>query len=314
MKVLTVTLLLLCCHRCLGTLVVDLDELSNNDKKTFLALGQGIEINSSLTFCLRFMIKDVLATNYIFSSTDDELVLLLGFRVSLGVALINRVALNFKIPEDNGVLPFHWHHICVSSSQDSYTIVLDGTKWYRTNHAIEPIEKTNLKRLDLGSTNKYWTYTDGINFKGLLSELNIWSMTLSISQMEKITRNCGKVDPDLLNWSELPSSTIRGSKYEENIGNICPLRNATSLMYKIMPDLNDQDDAIHICKILNGELAFPNSLNELQSWNSKLTRMICILNVNNIITTYHIFCSICIRKYMSIFCGTNEKVFKWIID
>ena len=93
--------------------------------------------------------------------------------------------------------------------------------------------------------------------------------------MVKITRNCGKVDPipDILDWSELDSSMIRGSKYIENIGNICPQRNATSLVYKIMPYLHKQDNALHVCKILNGELVYPNSLNELKTWNGKLTRM-----------------------------------------
>ena len=130
MKILRVTLVvLLCCHRSLGTLVVDLNESSNEDQNTFLALDQGIEINNPLTFCLRFNIKSPLETNYIFSSTDDKLVLILRFSISLGIAVINSVSLVFKIPKDNAVRPFHWHHICVSSREDSYTIVLDGQQW-----------------------------------------------------------------------------------------------------------------------------------------------------------------------------------------
>ena len=101
---------------------------------------------------------------------------------------------------------------------------------------------------------------------------------MSLGQMVEVTTNCGKVDPipDLLNWSELPSSMIRGSKYIENIGIICPQTNVTSLMYKIMPYLHDQDTAMHVCEILNGELAFPNSLNEFQKWKGRLLRMKCI--------------------------------------
>ena len=272
MKTLPVILSLLCYHRCLGTLVVDLNEPTNEDKNTFLALGQGIEINNPLTFCLRFNIKDALATNYIFSSKDDELVLILSFSNNVGIVLINRVDLVFEIPKDNDVLPFHWHHICVSSGEDSYSAVLNGQQWYRANHTIGPFEKTTVKRLDLGSTNDYWVYSDGTNMRGLLSELNIWSKSLSNIQMVKITSNCGKIDPipDVLNWSELPKSIIRGSKYTENLENICPQRNSTAPIYKIMPYLYGQDDAIHVCKLLNGELVFPNSLNELQTWNSKL--------------------------------------------
>ena len=213
MKTLRVMLVvLLCCHRSLGTLVVDLNESSNEDKNTFLALGQGIEINNPLTFCLRFNIKSALETNYIFSSTDDKLELILRFSINLGIAVINSVSLVFQIPKDNAVRPFHWHHICASSREDSYTIVFDGRQCYHANHTLGPSEKTTLRRLNLGSTNELgnWVYSDGINFRGLLSELNIWSKSLSFTQMEKITKNCGKVDPmpDVLNWSVLPSSMI----------------------------------------------------------------------------------------------------------
>ena len=282
MKTLTVTFLIFFCHRCLGTLVVELTESLNEDKNTSLGLGLGIEINNPLTFCLRFNLKNTFATNYIFSNTDDKLVLILRFSVNLGLALINRVPLFFEIPKDNAVLPFHWHHICISSSEDSYSVVLDGQQWYHANHEQKSFQKTTVTRLDLGTTNKYWTYADGINFRGLLSELNIWSKSLSVSQIVKITTNCGKVDPipDLLNWSGLPNSMIRGSKYIENIGIICPQRNVTSPIYKIMPYLHDQDTALHVCKILNGKLAFPNSLDEFQKWKGRLLRMICI-NANN---------------------------------
>ena len=315
---LTVTILLLCCYGGLGTLVVDLNEPSNEEKNTFLALGQGIEINNPLTFCLRFNIKDILATNYIFSSKDEELLFLLSFSYRFGLVLINSVNLVFEIPKDNDLSPFHWHHICISSSKDSYIVVIDGQQWYHASHTVGSSEKTIVKRLDFGFTSEYWVYSDGINFKGLLSELNVWSKSLSLSQMVEITTNCGKVDPipDILNWSELTKSMIRGSKYIEKMGNICPQRNATSPIYKIMPYIYDRDNAIHVCKILNGEVAFPNSLNELQTWNGKLSRLKFKIIVNNsfpliIIKT---FCSTCIRICMFIFHGTNKKVIKWIMD
>ena len=284
MKTLTVTLLLLYSQSCLGTFVVDLNQPSNEDRKTFLALDKGIEFNNPLTFCLRFNIKDALATNYIFSSKDDELVFILSFSNNFGIVIINSVDLVFEIPEDNDVLPFRWHHICVSSGEDSYySIVVDGQQWYRANHTIGSFKKTTIKRLDLGSTNDYWVYSDGLDMRGFLSELNIWSKSLSIIQMVKITRNCKKVDPipDVLNWSELPKSIIRGSTFIENLENICPQSNSTAPIYKIMPYLHDQDNAIYACKILNGELVFPNSLDELQTWKSKLGRMKCKINVSN---------------------------------
>ena len=315
---LTVTIILLCCYKGLGTLVVDLNEPSNEEKNTYLALGQGIEINNPLTLCLRFNIKDAFVTNYVFSTEDEELVFLLSFSYRFGLVLINSVNLVFEIPKNNDLSPFHWHHICISSSKDSYIVVIDGQQWYHASHTAGSSEKTIVKRLDFGFTSEYWVYSDGINFKGLLSELNVWSKSLSLSQMVKITTNCGKVDPipDILNWSELDESVIRGSKYVEKMGNICPQGNATSPIYKIMPYIYDRENAIQACKILNGEVAFPNSLNELQSWNGKLSRLKLKIIVNNRLPLIIIktFCSTCIRICMSIFHGTNKKVIKWIMD
>ena len=141
-----------------------------------------------------------------FSTTDDKLLLILRFSVSQGIVLINSAAFFFEIPKENGVLPFQWHHICFSSNGTSYTIVFDGNKWYDANHAQLSYEKKTITRLDLGSTNEYWIYSDGITFRGLLSELNIWSKALSAIQMVKITNNCEKVHPipDILNWSKGP--------------------------------------------------------------------------------------------------------------
>ena len=317
MKTLPVIILLLCWYRYQASLVVDLTKSSNEDKNTFLAFDQGIEINNPLTFCLRFNIKDSLATNYIFSNKNDKLVLILSFSNNVGIALINGVDLVFEIPKDNDVSPFHWHHICISSGEDSYSTVVDGKQWYRANHTIGSFEKTTVKRLDLGSTNDYWVYSDGINMRGLLSELNIWSKSLSFIQMVKITRNCGVEDPipDILNWSALPKSIIIGSKYIENLENMCPQRNSTAPIYKVMPYLYDQDNAIHVCKLLNGELVFPNSLIEFQMWNGKLGRMKCRINVGNnfplIIIIF--FGSTCIRIPMCNFHGTYKKVIKWIM-
>ena len=311
MKTLTVTLLLLCCHRSQGSFVVDLNDASNEN--TFLGLDKGIEINNPLSFCLRFNIKSPLETNYIFSSKDNKLGLTLRFSVRLGIVYLNSDALIFEIPKDNDVSPFHWHHICVSSSKDFYNIVLDGQQWFCANHTQRTFEKTIVKRLDLGSTNGHSVYSDGIKLIGLLSELNVWSKSLSAIQMVEITRNCRKVDPlpDILNWSKLPKTMIGGSKYNETIENTCPQRNSTLLTYKIMPEIHDHDNAMHICKILNGELAFPNSIDEFQSWNGKLAIMKC-KNINNNFTLLIIifFSSNCIKKCMSSFHGTNEKVIK----
>ena len=89
-------------------------------------------------------------------------------------------------------------------------------------------------------------------------------------------------------------------RHPVNMGNICSQSNTTSLIYKVMPDLHDQDNSMSVCKILNGELAFPNSKDELLMWNGKLLRMKCvnIYKKNFQLSTIQFFCSICTRKGM----------------
>ena len=148
MKTLIVTFLLLCCYRSQGTLVVDLNESSNEDKNSFLALGQGVEINNPLTFCLRFYIKSALETNYIFSSTDDILILILRFSINLGIVLINRVSFIFEIP---GILDLPHHpknfrfqlHFSASSRHQTSILARGPTSAYKIFLA-QPQRQTSL--------------------------------------------------------------------------------------------------------------------------------------------------------------------------
>ena len=68
-------------------------------------------------------------TSCCFSNAHTRVCYVDFFRISaweaLGLCLImnDLIALPllvFEIPEDNDVLPFRWHHICVSSGEDSY--------------------------------------------------------------------------------------------------------------------------------------------------------------------------------------------------
>ena len=150
MKTLPLILLLSCYCWCKDTLVIDLFKKSS-EGKTVLFLDKRIQITNSITFCLRLNLKDTLSMHYIFNEKDDKLGFKLKFSVGLGSAAINKRVFQFKIPKDNDFKPFHWHHICISSNENSYSVVFDGRQWYHANHTRKSSEKTTLTELDIGA-------------------------------------------------------------------------------------------------------------------------------------------------------------------
>ena len=116
----------------------------------------------------------------------------------------------------------------------------------------------------------------GVNFKGEVSELNIWGSSLSQNQMTEITEKCGKAYPipDTLNWSDVDATMLsRNNNYKKDITHLClpNYSKAAPMFHTIMPILQNQDNAIHTCNILNAKLAFPKTLDEHHTWNGKTT-------------------------------------------
>ena len=274
MKTLPLILLLSCYCWCKDTLVIELSKQSN-EGKTVLSLDKPIQITNYMTFCLRMNLKDALSIHYIFNEKDDKLGLKLKFSVGLGSAAINKRVVQFKIPKDNDFKPFHWHHICISSNEKSYSVVFEGQQWYHANHTMKSFEKTTLTKLDIGvSSDESEISSGGVNFKGEMAELNIWGSSLLQNQMIKITGTCGKPypNPDILSWSDVdPTMLNRNNTNKKDINHLCsPKHSETPLFfYTIMPYLQNQDNAIDTCNVLNAKLAFPKTLDEHHTWNGK---------------------------------------------
>ena len=274
MKTLPLILLLSCYCWCKDTLVIDLFKQSS-EEKTVLSLEETIQITNSMTFCLRLNLKDTLSMHYIFNEKDDKLGFKLKFSVGIGSAAINKRVFQFKIPKDNDFKPFHWHHICFSSNEKSYSVVFEGRKWYHANHTIKSFEKTTLTKLDIGvSSDDSEIDSGGVNFKGEMAELNIWGSSLSQNQMIEITGTCGKPypNPDILSWSDVdPTMLSRNNIKEKDLNHLCSPEHSKTVLffYTIMPYLQNQDNAIDTCNILNAQLAFPKTLDEHHTWNGK---------------------------------------------
>ena len=94
--------------------------------------------------------------------------------------------------------------------------------------------------------------------------------------MKEITEKCGKAYPipGTLNWSDVDATMLsRNNSYKKDITHLCLPKHskAAPMFYTIMPYLQNQDNAIHTCNILNAKLAFPKKLDEHHTWNGKTT-------------------------------------------
>ena len=258
--------------------VVDLTPSNSppeKDKKTMLSLTENLEINIPLTFCLRFNLQDIISARCMFTgmfdNKDDKLALTLKFPQNLGNVKLNGKKFYFKIPKENGIRPFYWHHICISLNKESYWVVVNGQQWSNGTHKMKTSQNLYINKFFMGSKDKHFGL--GVyNFKGELSELNIWSTTLSTNNLIDITKRCShpKPAPDILQWLTITNTMITGDKsHQQKIRQLCSQGKTKTSYHKLIPHFQNLDGAMKTCKVLHGQLVSPKTLDEFKSWNSK---------------------------------------------
>ena len=164
------------------------------DIRTVLSLTENVELSIPLTFCLRFNLHGRISARYMFTNKDDKLSLKLRFPTGLGKVQLNGESFYFKIPKDIGIRPFHWYHICISLNEETFLVVVNGQQWSNGIHKIKPFQNISVTQFFMGSAYKYVENWEN-NFKGELSELNIWSNSLSMKNLKDITNRCGHSKP-----------------------------------------------------------------------------------------------------------------------
>ena len=103
-----------------------------------------------------------------------------------------------------------------------------------------------------------------LNFKGKLSELNIWD-NYNINIDPKI---CSHVKPEanILKWSNVDASMINGTVEERNITDIC--HNSTKIIRQVVPIKLTRDEAMKACHIMDAKLTYPTALNQFKQLKS----------------------------------------------
>ena len=104
--------------------------------------------------------------------------------------------------------------------------------------------------------------SSGLNFKGKLSELNIWD-NYNINIDPEVCSHV-KPEPNILKWSDVDNSTINGTKSKQarNITDIC--HNSTKIIRQVVPIKLTRDHAMKACHIMDAKLTYPTSLNQFK--------------------------------------------------
>ena len=102
------------------------------------------------------------------------------------------------------------------------------------------------------------------DFKGKLSELNIWdNYNINI-----VPKSCSHVKPEanILKWSNVDASMINGTVEERNITDIC--HNSTKIIRQVVPIKLTRDEAMKACHIMDAKLTYPTALNQFKQLKS----------------------------------------------
>jgi hypothetical protein len=156
-------------------------------------------------------------------------------------------------------------------NEETYWVAVDGRQWSTGKHNIKPFQNISIGQFFLGSVYEYVEHWED-NFKGELSELNIWNNALSVASLIGITEKCCQPEPvpDILQWENITNFMLKGeNNHQTTIKLFCSTGKVESYYHKLIPYLQDQNGATKTCKDLHGQLASPKTLNEYKSWNSK---------------------------------------------
>ena len=168
--------------------------------------------------------------------------------------LNEEISLIFTFPQE--VLhPNHWNHLCISINDTSYKVVGNGNLWFEAKHAIKEVTQS-VQTLELGGDSPYnYEY----KFEGSISELNMWSTSLSLVDLQLITRSCGvpSISPTLLKWSQV---AVLGTTLELDLCN-----DDDQKVTKLIPVQLDFQRANQLCEIMGAKLSYQIDSDNLEN-------------------------------------------------
>lgn len=250
------TFFVLLALRCaFATVVIEMPAFDHQSK---LTLNEPIKMSSTVTICVRFVIKSSLNKKFMLLSDEAErLRLTLNFLTQSGHVAIDGKEKIFQIPVQDSVVPYSWYHLCLSIDHANLLVVTEGQVWYQSDDN-DLVSNTLIKTFLIGHKASPSKRTS--NLKGAFSELNIWSKSLTQEDLQEITTNCGPLSsstvPDTLHWaSDVTSTMIYGNVTNQKEVDVC--FHSDDAANQIIPLRVTFQEADTLCKQLNAYLDFP---------------------------------------------------------
>ena len=156
--------------------------------------------------------------------------------------------------------PFFWNNVCVAYNSGTRQAIAYINGELRANPILnkkltkEKFEPDFIKNLILGQAIKY--KNDNHVLKGKISQLNIWSVSVPSSQMERFTRlgsaDIFLVEPDVLNWNLVTfnlGDLVNEGQVEKDDLNVEEKYVWLPLKLKMV-----QSEALSVCEKIGGRL------------------------------------------------------------
>ena len=135
-----------------------------------------------------------------------------------------------------------------------------GDTWYQKDHQMTSKFDLDISEIVLGSQYN----SSDLNFKGKLSELNIWD-NYNINIDPEVCSHV-KPEPNILKWSDVDDSMINGKVEERNIADIC--HKSTKINRQVVPIKLTRDEAMKACHVMDAKLTYPKALNQFNQLKS----------------------------------------------
>ncbi|XP_045624930.1 uncharacterized protein [Procambarus clarkii] len=221
--------------------------LRYRDKLSFAPLD-------SLSFCVRlrfYFLWEVSGFLQVSDNSTGQLIHTIQAEVNLNYIRVTLSKFRRYYFLKHRLRALTWHHLCVTHGNGVTVTYLDGTVQDSHNYQLgEPITGTQIK---IGAWNA------DHSFSGQLSQVNIWSRTLTADEVAALSECFMQEEGDVVPWRGPWTSVGDVTETEESFDDLC--QEASGTDYFVFTDFT-ATSAFQVCEGLGGSLPTPHSREE----------------------------------------------------
>ena len=236
-----------------------------NDCQNPLVLIKPSKALNEFTYCAKYNFRFLRNIILIDGANFDMRLFITDFERKIGFFKYDGGSYLFDFKYQN-LKPDEWHHICLSISRNQFIIVLNGQ--ILLNEKVDIVTKEILNPdLWLGGTNSTSKHYLDRRFVGLITDVHLWSQSLTIEDIVSITETntiSNTSFPDLFTWPtfEIKSNTTC-IEYLVKDDNDELLQNKPPQKIMLVEDLKNFDSSNYLCQAYGGKLFVPESYADL---------------------------------------------------